>query len=151
AGFVRARTLIKYSLASNFHPFRQLSAKLAETKAAALLKWKQGLDEANKQGVDASTVDASGAKEEQPPDKNGKQPPPKDLNEPNEKLTPEGVKGILSDPKGAALKGGGVLALLVGIICLMKTIADHIGEIRFVQVIGPMARMATQTIAAGQQ
>lgn len=147
--WMRARTLTRYTLASNFHPLRKLDAKLNEKILDLLSDWIAKRNASLEDGIQGGDMDTTGAKEETT-DENGK-PVIKDVpGGTSGPVAEEQLKTTLSGLKGAAGIAGGI-AFVAGLICMLQTLYQHIGDLQYIQVIVPMTRMAMDAISVGNQ
>lgn len=142
---IRSRVLGKYGLAT-WHPLKIVDKKINQSVADAYKKWSKARQDRLKNGANASEVNATGASEE---DENGKKTP---VVGENTTLSSDKVSSTLKAISASkSLKVTGGLATAVGLVCAVNTVRKNIGDIRYVQVITPMIRMAMDIVASGSQ
>lgn len=152
ATFLRARTLIRYTQASNFHPFRKLDAKINEKvvdAATALKEWAAERVQELKSGVNSSTADTTKAEEETTDAHGNKVDTPLEGGEAGP-VSSEKVTSTLEGIKTGA-GAAGAIATVVAIVCILQAVDKNIGIIRFMQVILPLTRMGTDILSMGSQ
>jgi hypothetical protein len=146
----RMRVLGKFGLVG----FHNLGIDRAQVKGTGTLT-EYFKDKWNKlfKGQDpiAANLDASKAKQQTGTDKNGN-PITSDAAGPSGALESGSVRDTLqsiADSKGGKVTGG--LAFAIGILCILKTVNDNIGQIRYVQMIKPLANIGMRMISIGDQ
>lgn len=146
---VRSRVLRKFGLV-DWHPLHKADKFVAKKGVTAYDAWKKARDEKLKNRV-KNTVDSTKAKitdDQTDP----KHPTTTDIPGESGSTTPEGAKKTLGDIKASGgFKVAGGVAAAVGLICIAKTVDDHVGEIRYAQVIVPLMRVGMDAIAVGNQ
>jgi hypothetical protein len=146
---VRSRVLRKFGLV-DWHPLHKADKFVARKGITAYEAFKESRDAKLKNRVQ-NTVDGTGAKitDDTTDPKN-----PKTTAIPGESgsATSSGAKKTLGDIKSSgSFKVAGGVAAAVGLICIAKTVDDHVGEIRYAQVIVPLMRVGMDAIAVGNQ
>jgi hypothetical protein len=149
-GALRVRVLARYGLVS-WHPMKIIERKQNQALVDLYDKWKKTQEDKLKNGVGEGTVDPTKATREDPVyDKDGKQIGVSDV--PDTAPATKDIKGVLDSVKGSkSLKIGGGFATAVGAVCLVKSVNDNIGKIRYRQVIVPLMRMGTDAVTVGNQ
>lgn len=130
----------------DFHPMHILDKKVNESLIKLYDNWKTSKEERLKNGAKGATMDTTGAAEK---DQNGKTTP---LDGTDESPTADRVKSIMDSvkaSKGVKITGG--LAAAIGLVCIIRTVNDQIGLIRYAQVIQPLMRVGMDAIAVGYQ
>lgn len=140
--FIRVRNLSRWNIAGNFHWLSKLNAKVTSAKDAWM---KENIYDPIKKGLGGNTSDGL---EVQTTDSNGK--PVDGPIEGEGAISEASAKGFLSDPKGFADVAGGV-AVAAALICLLKTINEAVGIIRWAQVIRPMMTMSAVPMSISSQ
>ena len=142
---VRTRVLSKYGLVT-WHPMRIIDKKANESIAKVYENWKTAREKRLSNGSKASSVKASGASET---DNNGKAT---SLSGQDETLSKTRATQILDSAKsGTTLKVTGGVAAAVGVACIVRTVSDKLGEIRYEQVVAPLTRQGMDAITVGSQ
>jgi hypothetical protein len=142
---VRVRVFKKYGWVT-WHPLQKLDKKLNQSVLDRYKAWKDAREERLKNGVKGTTIDASGAVEENP---DGSKTP---VNETADVGDSSKIKDILGQVHSSGtLKVTGGVAAASGLVCAAKAVNDNIGDIRYFQIIKPLMRMGSDAVTVGNQ
>lgn len=144
---MRARTLEKFGVVT-WHPLKKIDKKVNQSVLQLYEDWKKERDARIKSGDKTPTIDTKNAVEE---DKDGNKTPLEGAGQTGE-VNKSSVKTTLdsiSASKGASVAGG--LAAVAGFVCVVDTVNDNIGDIRYEQVAKPLMRQGMDVITAGEQ
>lgn len=133
SGAVRARIFKKYALI-NWHPMQNFDQK-ANAKVADLVKsWKKSRDKFISTGEETTSTITDKTTGEK------------------STVNPEGAKSTWESIKTSkSLKAAGNTALVVGILCIIRSINDNVDQIRYAKDILPVLRLGTESITVGNQ
>lgn len=148
---IRVRVLSRYGLVSrNWHPMTILDRKAKAKLADLYAKWLKSRTEDLKRGTKATNLDGTRT-QVRDTDPNG-----------NETVTNEGGDNApLDDQKtkttlekigqSHTLRIAGGVAAAAGVVCAIREVNDNMGQIRYVQVVMPLARMGMDAVTVGSQ
>jgi hypothetical protein len=151
---IGGRVLRKY-FGVTWHPLKILDNKLNQKLADLYDQWAKNRDTQLSSGEEPGSADVAGAREEGPPDPNTGEPTTKPVDGATEgKISFSSTKAgkILSDigtSKSLRITGGAAAA--VGIVCLVRSMAENIGTVRNTIIIAPLIRMGMDAITVGNQ
>lgn len=143
---LRVRVLARYGLVT-WHPLKILDKKANAKLSDLYNSWKEGRQKYLSGKTGNNSVATTGGQDE-----TGDPKKPQAVGDTSTDLPPDKVQTTLkaiADSKSLKITGG--LAAAAGVVCAAKAVNDNIGEIRFIQVMAPLMRMAMGVVTTAAQ